>query len=137
MRGVCLLRPGVSGLSDSIRVISIIGRFLEHHRVFYFANDGAEDVFISSADWMERNLHRRIEVCVPILDTCIKRRVISEGLRPYLKDNVRSWVMDADGNYHQRVSRNAQPFSAHDALLEKLSPTVLPLKTLPRKRRGH
>jgi len=137
VRGVCLLRPGVSGLSDSIQVISIIGRFLEHHRVFYFANDGAEDVFISSADWMERNLHRRIEVCVPILDTRIKRRVISEGLRPYLKDNVRSWVMDADGNYHQRVSRNAQPFSAHDALLEKLSPTVLPLKTLPRKRRGH
>jgi polyphosphate kinase len=137
VRGVCLLRPGVPGLSESIRVISIIGRFLEHHRVFYFRNDGVDDVYISSADWMERNLHRRIEVCVPILDAGIKRRVISEGLRPYLKDNVRSWVMDADGNYHRRSARSAQPFSAHDVLLEKLSPATLPLKPVRKKRHGH
>ncbi|MDE1943115.1 MAG: polyphosphate kinase 1 [Betaproteobacteria bacterium] len=121
VRGVCLLRPGVPGLSEHIRVISIIGRFLEHHRVFYFRNDGAEDVFISSADWMERNLFRRIEVCVPILDAGIKRRVISEGLRPYLRDNVQAWEMDGDGRYRRRPVRRGKRFCSHDFLLEKFS----------------
>ncbi|MDE2343645.1 MAG: polyphosphate kinase 1 [Betaproteobacteria bacterium] len=121
VRGVCLLRPGVPGLSEHIRVISIIGRFLEHHRVFYFRNDGAEDVFISSADWMERNLFRRIEVCVPILDASIKRRVISEGLRPYLRDNVQAWEMDGDGRYRRRPMRRGKRFCSHDFLLDKFS----------------
>lgn len=121
VRGVCLLRPGVPGLSDHIRVISIIGRFLEHHRVFYFRNDGVEDVFISSADWMERNLFRRIEVCVPILDTGVKRRVVAEGLRPYLRDNVQAWEMDGDGHYQLRQARRAQRFCAHEYLLKKFS----------------
>ncbi|MBU6505657.1 MAG: polyphosphate kinase 1 [Betaproteobacteria bacterium] len=121
VRGVCLLRPGVPGLSEHIRVISIIGRFLEHHRVFYFRNDGAEDVFISSADWMERNLFRRIEVCVPVLDAGIKRRVMAEGLRPYLRDNVQAWEMDGNGHYRLRGSRRGRRFCAHDFLLDKFS----------------
>ncbi len=121
VRGVCLLRPGVAGLSEHIRVISIIGRFLEHHRVFYFHNGGADDVFLSSADWMERNFFRRIEVCVPILDAGIKRRILAEGLRPYLRDNVRAWVMDGNGAYRRRPARRGRRFCAHDFLLEKFS----------------
>jgi polyphosphate kinase len=121
VRGVCLLRPGVPGLSERIRVVSIIGRFLEHHRVFYFFNDGQEDVYISSADWMERNFFRRIEACVPILDPAIKRRVIGEGLRPYLRDNARSWEMGPSGEYRRRVSRRGAVFSAHEFLLEKIN----------------
>ena len=121
VRGVCLLRPGVAGLSEHIRVISIIGRFLEHHRVFYFHNGGADDVFLSSADWMERNFFRRIEVCVPILDAGIKRRILAEGLRPYLRDNVRAWVMDGNGAYRRRSARRGRRFCAHDFLLEKFS----------------
>ena len=82
VRGVCGLKPGIKGLSENIRVCSIIGRFLEHHRIFYFANDGAEDVYLSSADWMERNFFRRIELCFPLLDPALKRRVIREACSP-------------------------------------------------------
>ncbi|MHB8354147.1 MAG: polyphosphate kinase 1 [Burkholderiales bacterium] len=121
VRGVCLLRPGVPGLSEGIRVFSIIGRFLEHHRVFYFHNDGADDVFISSADWMERNFFRRIEACIPILDPGIKRRMMVEGLRPYLRDNVQSWEMNSQGEYRRRSARNGRHFSAHDFLLERFA----------------
>ncbi len=123
VRGVCLLRPGVPGLSDNIKVISIIGRFLEHHRVFYFLNNGADDVFISSADWMERNFFRRIEACVPILDPGIKRRMMTEGLRPYLRDNVQCWEMDGHGEYRKRTPRRGRRFSAHDFLLERFAHT--------------
>jgi len=84
VRGPCALRPGVPGLSERIRVRSIIGRFLEHHRILYFYADGAEKVYLSSADWMDRNFFRRIEVAFPILDPRLKRRVIREGLRAYL-----------------------------------------------------
>jgi polyphosphate kinase len=68
VRGVCSLRPGVKGLSENIRVRSVVGRFLEHHRIFYFHADGAENIYLSSADWMERNFFRRIEICFPVLD---------------------------------------------------------------------
>ena len=85
------LRPGVPGLSDNIEVRSVVGRFLEHPRVFCFYNDRREDLYIASADWMGRNFFRRIETCVPIRDTKLKRRVIKEGLRPYLFDNVNAW----------------------------------------------
>ncbi|OZB32362.1 MAG: polyphosphate kinase 1 [Ferrovum sp. 34-44-207] len=119
VRGVCLLRPGVKNLSDHIRVFSIIGRFLEHHRIFYFYNDAKESVYISSADWMERNFFRRIEVCVPILDPSIKRRVISEGLKPYLRDTLRAWQMDSDGSYHLRRPRSGSGFNVHEYLLNR------------------
>ncbi len=79
VRGACALRPGVPGLSEHITVRSVIGRFLEHSRIFYFYNDKAEDVMLSSADWMDRNLFRRIEVCFPVLDARLKKRVIGEG----------------------------------------------------------
>jgi polyphosphate kinase len=116
VRGVCLLRPGLKGLSDNIQVYSIVGRFLEHHRVFQFHQDGKDTVYIASADWMERNFFRRIEVCVPILSNPIRRRVISEGLRSYLRDNVRRWEMDSDGKYHL-VGGRGKSFSAHDHLV--------------------
>src|SRR6476646_582717 len=95
VRGVCALRPGVPGQSENIRVRSIIGRFLEHHRVYYF--DSTEEVYLASADWMDRNFFRRIEVAFPILDAKLKKRVIEEGLKIYLADNVQAWEMHADG----------------------------------------
>jgi polyphosphate kinase len=100
VRGVCALRPGVAGVSENIRVRSIIGRFLEHSRVFYFLNAGAEDLYLSSADWMGRNFFGRVEACFPVLDPALKQRVINEGLRSYL-DDPRAWIMDAAGHYHQ------------------------------------
>ena len=99
IRGICALRPGIEGLSENIRVISIVGRFLEHSRIFYFANDGIEDIYIGSADWMHRNLDRRVEAAVPINDKKIKKYIREEILAAYLKDNVNSRVLDADGNY--------------------------------------
>ncbi|KXW56172.1 polyphosphate kinase 1 [Ferrovum sp. PN-J185] len=119
VRGVCLLRPGVKNLSENIRVFSIIGRFLEHHRIFYFQHDVDETVYISSADWMERNFFRRIEVCVPILDNTIKKRVLNEGLKPYLRDNLRAWQMDSNGTYHQRQPRSGKGFDVHHYLLNR------------------
>ena len=99
IRGVCALRPGIPDLSENIRVRSVIGRFLEHERIFHF--HAADTVFLSSADWMDRNFFRRIEVCFPVLDPKLKRRVIAEGLKTYLEDNTQAWEMDADGQYHR------------------------------------
>jgi polyphosphate kinase len=126
VRGVCALKPGIEGMSDNIRVRSVVGRFLEHSRIFYFLNDGAEDVFLSSADWMDRNFFRRVEVCFPVLDAKLKRRVISEGLKPYLEDNSQAWEMDANGEYHLQAPRRAKPLAAQDALLEQLARTQAP-----------
>jgi polyphosphate kinase len=121
VRGACVLRPGVPGLSDNIRVRSIVGRFLEHSRIFYFHNDGKADVYLASADWMNRNLFRRVEVAFPVLDPELKQRVIEEGLKPYLKDNHNAWELDADGHYHRRKPGARQlRFSAQDYLMETL-----------------
>jgi polyphosphate kinase len=120
VRGVCALKPGVPGVSENIRVRSLVGRFLEHSRVFYFANDGAEDVYLSSADWMNRNFFRRVEISFPILDAKLKKRVVSEGLRPYLDDNSQSWEMNAEGIY-QRSPRHGKSVAAQELLLERLS----------------
>ena len=108
VRGVCCLRPGVAGLSDNIRVRSVIGRFLEHHRIYYFHADGAERLYLASADWMERNFFRRIEVAFPVLDSRLKRRVIKEGLKGYLMDNCQAWDMDGDGQYRIKPSRRVR-----------------------------
>jgi len=121
VRGVCALRPGIPGLSEHIHVRSIIGRFLEHSRIFYFLAGGAEDVYLSSADWMERNFFRRIEFCVPVLDPKLKTRVIREGLRICIADNTHAWEMDADGNYRRRKSPRGIPVSAQDHLLAALA----------------
>src|SRR5437870_992517 len=121
VRGVCALRPGIEGVSDNIRVRSVVGRFLEHSRVFYFENGGAEDVYLASADWMARNFFRRIELCFPVLDPVLKKRVIREGLQPYLEDNSQAWMMGADGNYERQRPRRAKARSAQEELLLMLA----------------
>ena len=118
VRGACTLRPGVPGLSENIKVRSIIGRFLEHSRIYYFRNDLQHDVYLSSADWMSRNLFRRIEVAFPVLDKALKRRVITEGLNPYLKDNSNAWELQPNGQYLRRKSRGALTFSAQRHLMD-------------------
>ncbi|WP_296749696.1 polyphosphate kinase 1 [Thiobacillus sp.] len=121
IRGVCALKPGIAGLSENIRVRSIVGRFLEHTRIFYFRNGGDEQVYLSSADWMDRNFFRRIETGFPILNPKLKKRVIAEGLKPYLRDNVQTWEMQPDGSYRRRTKRRAKAYNAQDELLALLS----------------
>ncbi|MBK8522785.1 MAG: polyphosphate kinase 1 [Betaproteobacteria bacterium] len=126
VRGVCALRPGIKGLSENIRVRSIVGRFLEHHRIFYFYAGGKENVILSSADWMERNFFRRIELGFPILDKKLKRRVVVEGLQAYLADNVQAWEMKANGSYlKKRRSARAKIHCAQSELIEALKPGSL------------
>ena len=121
VRGACTLKPGVKGLSENIKVRSIIGRYLEHSRIYYFRNDLKHDVYLASADWMSRNLFRRIEVAFPVLDKALKKRVINEGLNPYLKDNSNAWELEPDGHYARRKARGKQmAFSAQRHLMELL-----------------
>ncbi|WP_111655552.1 polyphosphate kinase 1 [Isoalcanivorax indicus] len=122
VRGMCCLRPGIPGVSDNIRVRSIIGRFLEHTRIYYFLNGGDEKVYLSSADWMERNLVNRVETCFPITDPKLRKRVIREGLEYYLEDNAQAWTLSADGSY-RRLSAAAEdtPAIAQSLLLEALT----------------
>ncbi len=121
VRGVCALRPGVAGVSDNIRVRSVLGRFLEHSRIFYFHNAGAKDVYLSSADWMDRNFFRRIEVCFPVLDGRLKKRVIREGLTACVQRNSDAWEMGADGQYKHRKSTRGGTPHVQTRLLEALS----------------
>ena len=123
VRGVCALRPGVAGLSENIRVRSIIGRFLEHTRIFYFRNELKHDVYLSSADWMDRNFFRRIEICFPVLDKKLKKRVIDEGLKVYLQDNSQAWEMNGEGQYRRKLSRRAAKICAQNELLKQLAGT--------------
>ncbi|NMG45619.1 polyphosphate kinase 1 [Aromatoleum toluvorans] len=120
VRGPCALRPGVPGLSENIRVRSIVGRFLEHHRIFYFRAGGEDKVYLSSADWMDRNFFGRIEIAFPVLDQRLKRRVIKEGLRAYLGDNCQAWEMLEDGRYRRKVPRGVHR-SAQTVLLAELA----------------
>jgi len=124
VRGVCALRPGIPGLSDNIRVRSVIGRFLEHHRVFYFSS--ADTVLLSSADWMDRNFFRRIEVCFPVLDEKLKKRVVDESLKAYLADSGEAWEMDGDGRYMRKKIAHDKRAAAQSALLDKLSSGAAP-----------
>jgi polyphosphate kinase len=117
VRGVCALRPGIPGISENIHVRSIVGRFLEHSRIFYFHDGGEQKIYLASADWMYRNFFRRIETCFPIFDPKLKKRVLKEGLEPYLKDNLQAWEMQPDGVYRQKRRGRAQPFSAQAHLL--------------------
>ena len=127
VRGVCALKPKVKGLSENIRVRSIVGQFLEHHRIFYFYAHGKEEVYLSSADWMDRNLFRRIEIAFPILDPELKQKVINEGLNELLKD-VSSWNMNADGLYKQSASASNIKLSGQQNLLLKYTVTPQPTK---------
>jgi len=120
VRGICCLRPGVKGLSENIRVRSVLGRFLEHSRIFSFHNDGEQEVFCASADWMTRNLLRRVETCFPVLDAKLKADVIGLGLKPYLAHHAGTWSLQGDGSYKRVTSRSEQK-SAQQVLLEKLA----------------
>jgi polyphosphate kinase len=121
VRGACALRPGVPGMSENIRVRSILGRFLEHHRVWYFGNDGEPDVWLASADWMGRNLFRRVEVAFPVRDPVLKKRVVDEGLKAYLADNQDAWELDADGGWTRaRPRRGAKMRTAQGELLARM-----------------
>jgi polyphosphate kinase len=121
VRGACTLRPGVQGVSDRIRVRSIVGRFLEHHRVYWFANDGEPDLLCSSADWLERNLLRRVETCFPVRDPSQAQRVYDEALDNYLRDNVSAWMLQPDGRYERlQPAEGEPPHSAQATLLAKI-----------------
>jgi polyphosphate kinase len=122
VRGICCLRPGVPGVSENIEVRSVLGRFLEHSRVFYFANGGDPEVFLSSADWMPRNLFRRVEVAFPVLDPALRARVAEEGLFVYFEDNTQSWLLQKDGSYEHRArAKGVEPRSAQTELLMQLA----------------
>jgi polyphosphate kinase len=151
VRGICALRPGVRGVSDNIRVRSIVGRFLEHSRIFYFANGGEEEIYIGSADWMPRNLYERVEVLVPLRDEMLRERVRHEILDAYLADNRKARILLKDASYMQawqpmHGTRNRRPptgaaaFSAQDFLMAvaegKASGTV-PVPVAARRRRVH
>lgn len=121
VRGICCLRPGVTGVSDNIKVRSVVGRFLEHERVYYFYNNGEEEVYCASADLMERNIYHRVEVCFPITNKRLAKRVIEEALLFYLSDNQQAWQLQSDGSYQRIPSGKSKKFSAQAELLNKLS----------------
>jgi polyphosphate kinase len=120
VRGVCCLRPGISGVSENIEVRSIIGRFLEHGRVYAFGNDGNQEVYTSSADLMNRNMFRRVEILFPIENKRLHNRILHD-LDLYLQDNTQSWVLQPDGSY-QRLTQAAdeEPVQAQTMLLNEL-----------------
>jgi polyphosphate kinase len=119
VRGMCELRPGVPGVSETIRVRSIVGRFLEHSRVFAFTNGGSREVYMGSADWMGRNLDRRVETVVPILDAALRDYVCAGILDTLERDNCKTRFLRSDGTYERRIPETGEPlFSAHSVLLE-------------------
>ncbi|MEM9536077.1 MAG: polyphosphate kinase 1 [Cyanobacteria bacterium P01_E01_bin.45] len=121
VRGMCCLKPGIPGMSESIRVISVIGRFLEHSRIFYFGNGGEEELYLGSADWMRRNLSRRVEAVTPITDPSL-RRELKELLTIMLSDNRQAWELQPDGTYIQRQPAEGEaPCGTHQVLMEKYS----------------
>lgn len=122
IRGACMLPARVPGLSDNIRVRSVIGRFLEHSRVFYFCADQDESLYLSSADWMNRNMTRRIELAWPVRDPVLRQRIIDECLIAYLHDGRDAWDLASDGQYH-RVGLNAPGHSAQTALMQRYGVT--------------
>jgi polyphosphate kinase len=122
VRGICCLRPGIPGISENIQVRSIVGRFLEHTRCYYFQNGDHPEIFCASADWMDRNLSKRVEECYPVENPDLKRRLVEEGLKLYLQDNTQAWMLDRDGNYTRLTpSADATPISAQQTLLQRLA----------------
>ena len=121
VRGICCLRAGVPGVSDNIRVRSIVGRFLEHTRVFYFQNDGKEELYLSSADWMDRNLLQRVETCFPVENKELRKRVLRE-VGYYLEDNCQAWTLQPDGSYVRVTpAPGEEPSTAQMRLLQELA----------------
>ncbi|OMH30443.1 RNA degradosome polyphosphate kinase [Motiliproteus sp. MSK22-1] len=121
VRGMCSLRPGVKGVSENIRVRSIVGRFLEHNRTFYFSNDGEPQLYNASADLMERNMLHRVETCFPILNSKLAQRALRD-LELYLSDNTQAWELKEDGSYQRcQLTEGAEPISAQQKLLERFA----------------
>jgi polyphosphate kinase len=120
VRGICVLRAGVPGFSDNIRVVSVLGRFLEHSRVWWFGADGDERIYLSSADWMPRNFFNRVEIAVPVTGECVQR-IREECLEFYLRDDSFAWNLDSDGSYRrvQNRTEEQESFSAQQALIER------------------
>jgi len=141
VRGICSLNPGIRGVSDRIKVRSIVGRFLEHSRIYYFQNSGDEEIYLGSADWMPRNLHERVEVVFPLKDGLLRDRVKNEILAAYLADNVKSRILQRGGGYvHEESKGKAAPFSSQDFLIDvaegkrdAMGIPVVPVKA-PRRR---
>ena len=121
VRGICCLRPGVPELSENISVVSIVDRYLEHSRILHFHHGGDELVFISSADWMPRNLDRRIELLVPVEDQAAKSRLIAI-LKTYFDDNVKARVLQPDGSYKRLKPGRKKPRRSQEVLYEEVSP---------------
>jgi polyphosphate kinase len=115
VRGVCCLRPGIPGISQNIRVQSIVGRFLEHERVFVFGPPGEEEILLSSADWMPRNLHRRVEVMFPVQSEALREQIRQEVVQPALADNAHAYDMNAEGEYIRRTPTAGEPSRAAQA----------------------
>jgi polyphosphate kinase len=118
VRGICALRPGVRGVSNRIRVRSIVGRFLEHSRIFYFANGGEEELYLGSADWMPRNLYERVEATFPVKDAMLRQRIRTEILEAYLHDTAKSRFLRSDGSYARpKLPAGARAFNAQEFLI--------------------
>lgn len=121
VRGICCLKPGIAGLSDNIRVRSIVGRFLEHTRIYHFHHAGEDLLYCSSADWMDRNLFNRVETCFPINHPALKSQMLEEGLQYYLRDNSRAWLLQPDGSYQRaQPAEGEERFMAQQTLLDTL-----------------
>jgi polyphosphate kinase len=129
IRGLCALRPGIPGVSENIRVRSIVGRFLEHSRVFFFGNDGASELYLASADWMERNFFRRVEIAFPVREETHRDRIVRD-LNSYLSDNTQAWTLGRDGHYSRRVRGDEPARDAQSALLSRYAagsaPVIVP-----------
>ncbi|MCK0154073.1 polyphosphate kinase 1 [Alcanivorax sp. S6407] len=121
VRGICCLKPGIPGVSETIRVRSIVGRFLEHTRIYHFHHGGEDLLYCSSADWMDRNLFNRVETCFPINDPALKAQMLEEGLHYYLRDNSRAWLLQTDGSYSRaEPAEGEEVFIAQQCLLDTL-----------------
>jgi polyphosphate kinase len=131
VRGICRLRPGVPRLSENIRVVSIVDQFLEHSRIFYFANGGEEEIYLSSADWMPRNLDRRLELLFPV-EKAENQHELKEVLDIYFRDNTKAWVLEPDGSWQRIEAGKAKKVRAQEALCERAkSSEENALKALP------
>src|SRR5205823_1984503 len=120
VRGICCLRPGLSGANARIRVVSIVGRFLEHSRVYYFLNGGEPEVLLGSADLMPRNLDRRVEVLTPVRAAPLRATIVDQLLATYLADNCQAWELQPDGTYRRQHPANGEPLvDAQAALLAR------------------
>jgi polyphosphate kinase len=142
VRGICCLRPGVPKVSENIRVVSIVGRFLEHHRIFYFRNGGREEILMGSADLMPRNLDNRVEVLFPIEDESIKAYVLNDVLEAYLRDNYKARILQSDSSYVRATPHKDDPvFDSQAALLSQAnsdnSEMTVSISALPNKYRKY